>query len=182
MNPTLNFINLYSKFAFLKNGTKTDAPGGLKKTLLNLLTSIKSVTATYTQTDGTFLPGYLPQSTIFGEDPAYNSPGIGFLLGSQADLRSRAVANGWISADTLQNQPYVTTHNQDMHFTGTLEPIPGLRIILTAFRTEDNTYQTNFKYLPSANSIENLSPGNNRRLQYIVPYYWYGIFKNKRGE
>jgi cell surface protein SprA len=45
-----------------------------------------------------------------------------------------------------------------MHFTGTLEPIPGLRITLTAFRTEDNTYQTNFKFLPSANSIENLSP------------------------
>jgi cell surface protein SprA len=158
VNPTFNFINLYNKFAFLKNGTKADAPNGFKKTLLELLTSVKNVTATYTQTDRTFLPGYLPQSTIFGEDPSYGAPGIGFLLGSQADLREKAVESGWISDDTLQNQPYVRTHNQDMHFTGTLEPIPGLRITLTAFRTEDNTYQTNFKYLPSANSIENLSP------------------------
>ncbi len=158
VNPTLNFTTLYNKFAFIKNGTKPDAPAGLKKVLLNLLTSVKNVTATYSQTDGTFLPGYLPQSTIFGEDPAYGAPGLGFLLGSQADIRQKAVQNGWISNDTLQNQTYVRTHQQNMQFTGTLEPVNGLRIVLTAFRTEDNTYQSTFKYLPSANSIENLSP------------------------
>lgn len=158
VNPTLNFITLYNKFPFLKRATKPDAPGGLGKVLIGLLTSIKSLTATYTRTEGTFLPGYLPQSTIFGEDPAYNSPGIGFLLGSQADLRQKAVLNGWISSDTLQNQPYVKTFTQDLHFSGTLEPFKGLRIILTAFKTQDHTYQTNFKYLSDANSFENLSP------------------------
>jgi cell surface protein SprA len=33
-----------------------------------------------------------------------------------------------------------------------------LRIELIAFKTQDRNYQTNFKYLASTNSIENLSP------------------------
>ena len=156
VNPTLNFVTLYNKFPFIKRAIKSGS--GFSKVLVELLTSIKTVNATYTQTDGTFLPGYLPQSTLFGYDPSYGSPGIGFLFGSQADLRPRAVANGWISSDTLQNQLYVRTYNQDMHFNSVLEPIPSLRIILTAFRTQDNSYQTNFKYLDATNSFENLSP------------------------
>ena len=158
VNPTLNFITLYNKFPFLKRAAKPDATTGLTKVLLNLLTSIKSINATFTETQGTFLPGYLPQSTIFGEDPSFGAPGIGFLLGSQADLRQKAVEYGWISTDTLQSQLYAKTYNQDMHFNGTLEPIPGLRVILTAFRTQDQTYQTNFRFLSESNSFENLSP------------------------
>ena len=157
VTPTLNFISLYKKFAFLRNGTKADAPG-FKKFLLGLLTSIKNINGTYTRTDGTFLPGYLPQSTIFGEDPNYSAPGIGFLLGSQADIRAKAVAEGWISADTLQDQLYVRTYNEDLHLNGTLEPINGLRITLTAFKTQDHTYQTNFKFDDETGSFENLSP------------------------
>jgi cell surface protein SprA len=159
VNPTFNFISLYNKFPFLRRAAKPDPDRSkLSSILLGFLTGIKSLNVTYTRTDGTFLPGYLPQSTIFGEDPNYEAPGIGFLLGSQTDLRARAVANGWISNDTLQNQLYVKTYNEDLHFNGTLEPINGLRIILTAFKTQDHTYQTNFKYLDETSSFENLSP------------------------
>ena len=158
-NPTLNFVTLYNKFKFLrKPGKGEEEKTGLTKLLVNFLTTIKTINFTYTKTEGTFLPGYLPQSTIFGEDPSYNAPGIGFLLGSQTDLRERAVENGWISDDTLQDQAYVKTYNEDMHFSSTLEPIQGLRIILTAFKTTDQTYQTTFKYLDETGSFENLSP------------------------
>jgi hypothetical protein len=54
----------------------------------------------------------LPQSNFFGQDFTYDSPGIGFLLGSQADLRNKADSQrGWITTDTLQNQPYVRNQN-----------------------------------------------------------------------
>jgi cell surface protein SprA len=69
---------------------------GGAKFFLGILTGIKNISGTYTRTEGTFLPGYLPQSNLFGQDLDYNAPGIGFLLGSQADLRAKAVANGWI--------------------------------------------------------------------------------------
>ncbi|NOW98173.1 cell surface protein SprA [Mucilaginibacter sp. SG564] len=157
LNPTLNMVSLYNKFPFIRkannpNNTKT----GIDKVLIGLLTSVKNLSATYTRTQGIFLPGYLPQSGFFGSDAG--APGLGFLLGSQADIRAKAVANGWITRDTLQNQLYVTTMNEDMHFRGIIEPFKDLRIELIAFKTQDHNYQANFKYLPSTNSIETLSP------------------------
>ncbi|TSD64173.1 cell surface protein SprA [Inquilinus sp. KBS0705] len=158
LNPTLNFISLYNKFAGLRKSGADDTKNGAGKFLMGILTGIKSITGTYTRTEGTFLPGYLPQSNFLGQDLTYNAPGIGFLLGSQADLRSRAVANGWISKDTLQNQLYVKSFNEDINLRSIIEPVSDLRIELIAFRTQDRNYQTNFKYLASTNSIENLSP------------------------
>jgi cell surface protein SprA len=158
LNPTLNFVSLYNKFAFIRNANKPDNKNGVSKFFIGLLTSIRNVSGTYTRTEGTFLPGYLPESNFLGEDLNYNAPGIGFLLGSQADLRGRAVANGWITRDTLQNQLYVTTLTEDLHLKGTLEPIKDLRIELSAFKTQDRTYQTNFKFLAESNSFQNLAP------------------------
>lgn len=161
LNPTLNMITLYNKFGFIrKSGADQNAKDGNKvsKFFIGLLTSIKSLGGNYTRTEGTFLPGYLPNSNFGGQDFTYNAPGLGFLLGSQADLRPKAAANGWISTDTLQNQLYVNTLNEDMHFRGVIEPFRDLRIELTAFRTQDRNYQTNFKYLATTNSFENLSP------------------------
>jgi cell surface protein SprA len=154
LNPTLNMVSLYNKFPFIR---KANNPNNKKNNILiGLLTSIKNLSATYTRTQGTFLPGYLPQSGFFGADG--NAPGLGFLLGSQTDIRAKAVANGWITRDTLQNQLYTTSLNEDMHFRGIIEPFKDLRIELTAFKTQDHNYQANFKYLASSNSIETLSP------------------------
>ena len=165
INPTFNFITLYNKFPFLKRLNTKPAPGkedeeisGFSKVLLGLLTSVKNLSVSYSRTDGTFLPGYLPNSSFAGEDFNYNAPGIGFLLGSQSDLRQRAVQNGWLTQDTLQNQLYVTTLNQDLHLKGTLEPFKDFRIDLIAFKTQDHTYQSTFKFLPADNSFENLTP------------------------
>jgi len=155
--PVLNLVNLYKKVSFLKNAGKPD-DHSFSNIILGILTGVKTVNGTFTQTQSTFLPGFLPQSNLFGEDLTYNAPGIGFLLGSQADLRSRALANGWISADTLQNQPYVQTYMQDYHIKATFEPIPNLRIELTGFKTQNRSYQTNFKYISSTNSFGDLSP------------------------
>ncbi|HEX8018350.1 cell surface protein SprA, partial [Mucilaginibacter sp.] len=154
LNPTLNMASFYNKFPFIR---KSNNPNNKKSNILiGLLTSIKNLSATYTRTQGTFLPGYLPQSGFFGADGS--APGLGFLLGSQTDIRAKAVANGWITKDTLQNQLYTTSLNEDMHFRGIIEPFKDLRIELTAFKTQDHNYQANFKYLASSNSIETLSP------------------------
>jgi cell surface protein SprA len=158
LNPTLNFDAFYNKFPFLKKAKTDKDITPLKGFLIGLLTSIKNISGTYTKTDGTFIPGYLPQSNFLGEDLNYNSPGIGFLLGSQADLRQTALSHGWISTDTLQNQLYVTTTNEDLHLKSTIEPIKGLRIELTAFKTQDHTYQTNFKSIDGLNDIQSYNP------------------------
>lgn len=163
LNPTLNFVTLYNKFKAIRNANNinnntTNNSSGFGKALLGLLTSVKSVTGAYTRTQGTFLPGYLPNSNLFGEDLTYDSPGIGFLLGSQADIRAKALAHGWLSTDTLQNQLYTTTLNEVINLKSVIEPFPDLHIELIALRTNDRNFQSNFKYLPATNSFENLSP------------------------
>ncbi|MGI4021747.1 MAG: cell surface protein SprA [Janthinobacterium lividum] len=157
LNPVLNLIGLYNKIPALRKANEV-GKGGIGNLFLHILTGLKNVSGTYTRTEGTFLPGYLPKTTFLGEDLNYNAPGFGFLLGSQSDIRSRAISNGWITTDTLQNQLYTKTLLEDMHLRGVVEPFPDLRIELIAFRTQNLNYQTNFKYSPLTGSIENLSP------------------------
>ncbi len=160
LNPTLNVSGLYNKFAGLRKYNNADPKGTntAGRLLVGLLTSIKNLGATYTRSEGTYLPGYLPQTNWAGQDFTYNAPGIGFLLGSQADIRDRAVRNGWLSRDTLQNQLYSTTLNEDLHLRGIIRPIPDLNIELLAFRTQDRNFQTNFKYDDAVGGFRSLSP------------------------
>jgi len=158
IKPSLNFDALYKKISFIKKSQDKDNDNGLNKFLVGLLTSVKSVSGTYTRTEGTFIPGYLPHANFLGEDLNYGAPGIGFLLGSQADLRQTALAYGWISTDTLQNQLYVNTVNTDLRLRSTLEPIKDLKIELSLFKTQDHTYQTNFKSIDGLNDIQSYNP------------------------
>ncbi len=158
INPTLNMDMLYNKFAFVKRSKSKDNDDGLNKFLVGLATSIKNISGTYTRTEGTFIPGYLPQTNFIGEDLNYGAPGLGFLLGSQSDLRATALAHGWISTDTLQNQLYVNTFNEELRLKSTIEPIKDLKIQLSAFKTQDHTYQTNFKSIDGSNDIQSYNP------------------------
>ncbi|MES2274414.1 MAG: cell surface protein SprA [Bacteroidota bacterium] len=158
LNGKLNFVSLYNKFRGLRNmSAKPDEQSGIKKVLMGLLTSIKTITPIYTRNEGTTLPGYLPKSNLFGQDLNFDSPGLAFLLGSQADIRQKALNNGWISTDTLQNQLYTTTLNEVIDLRGTLEPFKDLRIDLIGKRQQERDYQSNFKYLPGS-GFQNLSP------------------------
>jgi cell surface protein SprA len=157
LNPALNLATFYNKFSALRKLSDPNSKG-FGSTLLGLLTSVKRISGTYTRTEGTFLPGYLPRANFYGADPSYDAPGIGFLLGSQTDIRAKALAGGWITRDTLQNQLYITTYKEEIHLLSTIEPIKDLHIDLKADKVRNTNYQTNFKFLSSSNSFEDLSP------------------------
>lgn len=159
-NPTLNLVNLYDKFPFYKRLNTIDSTKKttLAQSVLKVLLSFKNIGGSYTKNEGTFLPGYLPRTKILGYDFDASAPGIGFLLGSQNDIRGKALANGWITTDILQNQLYVNTLDSKLNLRGTLEPFTDLRIELTAFRNETKNYSTNFRFDDSNKQFANLSP------------------------
>jgi cell surface protein SprA len=64
-----------------------------------------------------------------------NAPGLGFAFGSQKDLRSKAVQEGWLTFDTLLNQAYATKFTQNLSARVSLEPFPGFKIEVNADRT-----------------------------------------------
>jgi cell surface protein SprA len=157
LNPSLSMVALYNKFGFIRNMGQEEQSKSANF-LINLITSLKNVSGAYTRTEGTFLPGYLPSTSFLGQDLSLNAPGYDFLLGGQRDIRLRSFQNGWVTRDSLLNQLYINTVKEDMSFRGLIEPIRDLRIELTATKSQSFNYSSNFKFLPSSNSFENLSP------------------------
>lgn len=157
VNPSLNLTSLYNKFGFIRSANN-NADNKWTQFMIGLLTSVKNVGGAYTRTEGTFLPGYLPKTTAFGQDLDADAPGWDFLFGSQRDIRGRALNNGWITNDPLLNQLYVNGIKEDLNFRATVEPIKDLRIELTALKSSDFNYSTTFKYVAGTNSFENLNP------------------------
>jgi cell surface protein SprA len=178
LNPTLNFNGLYNKFGFIRNKNKDNSGGS--NFLLDLLTSIKNVNGAYTQTRGIFLPGYLPKTNYFGIDVVEGAPGLGFVLGSQRDIRDRAISQQWLTTDTLQSQLYITTLREDLSFTSIIEPIKDLRITLTANKNRTMNYSTNLRYDPGSDHFDNLTPFTTG--DYSVSFITLGTaFSDKNG-
>jgi cell surface protein SprA len=159
VNPVLNLTGLYNKFSFIRERlNSTDTVMRFTDVLLGLLTSVKNIKVSFLQHKGTFLPGYLPKTKFFGIDDITGAPGLGFVFGNQSDIRARALANGWLTTDELQNQLYINSLREELQLTSTIEPIRDLRVTLTAARSRNLNYTTNFKYDSSLGSFRNLSP------------------------
>lgn len=148
LNPTLNFNSLYNRWGL----DRKNNPG------VKILTAFKNVAATYTSTEGMYLPGYLPRTRLFGIDFNANAPGMGFVLGSQKDIRQKAVQRGWITTDTLQNQLFYTTQREDFNIRATLEPFRSFRIEITAMRAKNKNYSSNFRFSSQSQQFENMNP------------------------
>ena len=161
-NGKLNFKKLYRQLGLGKNSSsskrKSRKPGAKKTTKssssvwdvpVGIITMIKDVTLSYSENNGTFLPGYLPEVGFFGQQN-YNgtmAPSLGFMFGDQTDIRQTAVLNGWLTTDTKLNTPFTTTHVEKITFRSTLEPLPELRIDLTANRNYSIAHSEFFRYV-----------------------------------
>ncbi len=159
INPNLNLASLYNKFGFVrKAGSGTADKQSGAGFLVGLLTGVKNIVGAYTQTRGIFMPGYLPKTNYFGIDDITGAPGLGFVFGSQRDIRSMAVNSGWLTQDTLQSQLYVNTLREDLSFTSLIEPIRDLTITLTANKNRTSNFSTNYRYDRDSRGFEDFSP------------------------
>ncbi|RRQ44984.1 cell surface protein SprA [Chryseobacterium sp. SC28] len=104
------------------------------------LTSFKQLDFNYSENNGIMLPGLLSAPNFYGYGQTLGGPTIGFLLGSQADIRRTVIENGWISNSSLMNDAYTELHNRT--FTGNLQIMPAndLRIDFNVLQT----YTRNF--------------------------------------
>lgn len=112
---------------------------------LKILTGFKDVQFTYTESNGTLLPGFMPKPELIGNRMSDMAPGLGFVFGSQEDIRYRAARNGWLTTDTLLNNAYITRLTKNLTARATYEPFQEFRIEFTADRTESFGHQEYFK-------------------------------------
>ncbi|WP_290842013.1 cell surface protein SprA [Flavobacterium sp.] len=108
--------------------------------LIGVLTSVKNIQVNYTDNRGTVLPGYLPDVGFFGS----SKPSLGFVFGSQEDVRYEAAKRGWLTQYPDFNQNYTEVVNKTLDFTANVDLFPDLKIDLTANRTYANNYSEQY--------------------------------------
>lgn len=121
------------------------------KGIVGTIFGLKQVDVTYTRTQATILPGFLPRASNFGLDYRFDNPdgptagppppGWDFVFGYQPDLikgswLSQAGSRGWISKDSTLLQPFSQTDNTTLQIRGLFKPLRGLEIQLEFARNE----------------------------------------------
>ena len=103
--------------------------------------SVKTISFNYSDNAGTLLPGYSHGTNMMGMDKSFAGPTVGFIFGSQKDIRPQAERDDWLVKNPLINTQYVTTSTQNLNIRANVEPIRDLKIELSAntTRTKSNT-------------------------------------------
>lgn len=158
VNPRFALSGLYNKIGVIRNLTGPAGGSGVLPFLTNLVTSVKDINAAYTRVESTFLPGYTPRTDLFGYDFDLDAPGLGFLLGSQRDIRDQAARHHWITDDPMQNQLYRTSLTEDISMRAMAEPFRGLQLELSAIRLDNRNYTTTLRYDENVGEFESRTP------------------------
>ena len=126
--------------------------------LIGVVTSVKNVQVNYTHNSGTVLPGFTPSVGFLGS----SRPSVGFIFGSQDDIRYESAKRGWLTTYQDFNQNYTQVTNKILKATANVDLFPDFKIDLTA----DRAYSENSseQYSVIAGEYTPLSP------------YSYGMF------
>lgn len=126
--------------------------------VLKFIMGFKTASISFTENNGILLPGFMPSPVALGNDWNRNAPGLGFILGSQEDIRASAAKNGWLSTDSLSNKPYLTKFTTGINARASFEPIPDLKIEFTANRTYSENTTEYYKIDPLTKTIPPSTP------------------------
>lgn len=153
LNLQFNLVNLYNKSSYLKkinNGVSAPpkAPTDTSKKSrmpsvnlghvgLRMLMMVRNASFSYTESNGTFLPGYDPRTQMMGLNFDNWAPGFKFITGQQEDnIVQKAAKAGWLTrhSDSL-NTKFTRNFTNNINVKATLEPFKKMRIELTGTRS-----------------------------------------------
>jgi len=102
-----------------------------------ILSSLKRINFNYNQTNGAVIPGLFSEPGFFGTN-SQGGPTLGFVYGSQFDIKRQLIERGLISDSELMTDPYQISKGTNFNASALIEPIPDLRIDLNAKHIHDN--------------------------------------------
>ena len=115
-----------------------------------LLMSPRSAAMRFRTTQSLSLPLFRPSiGNVFGQSRSYGpmSPGLDFAFGfTDESYIDKALRRGWLITDDGQTSPAIFAKTQELNLELTLEPIKGLKIMLTTNRTDNRTRSVQFMY------------------------------------
>ena len=168
LSSTFSFSKLYEQTGFKKLFVKNTAPKtpgnqfqapqlptvGKSKTIskkqklkekillgvYDFVTAVKTAKISYSENNGTALPGFRGTAGFLGRDNLSGgfAPTLGFVFGSQIDIRNKAFERGWLVdrpvGSEYYNKTYSNTHYNKLDYTISLKPFKDLNIELTGNR------------------------------------------------
>ena len=115
------------------------------------------------------VPLYAPNvGNVFGQSTSYGpmAPGLDFAFGFyDRDYVEKALARDWLITTSEQVSPALWSRSQEFNFELNLEPIRGLKILLTSNLTDARTEQMQFMYSGMPTSFS----GNYVRTAWAFP-------------
>ena len=135
------------------------------KVLGKLVTSIKQVNVSLSESANTRLPGYTDSTQYVGQNWKSMAPGIDFVLGRQPDTNwlNKAASKGWITKDSSFNSLFTQNFDQRLTVTAQLEPIRDLNISINLSKTFSKNYSEVFRYIDTTG-------GTNYKFSHLNPY------------
>lgn len=162
INAKVDFDKLYSKSKFLtemkkpkpplkKPDPKDTIPPPPNRTMLKFafktLMMIRNANLTYTNAQSTTMGGFMQTPKYLGfTDNQHIDVMAPFVLGSQnADFRTNAAAQGWVSTASSLNTMYTQNTAQNIVARANLEPFKDFKIVLESKLTKTNIYNERFR-------------------------------------
>jgi cell surface protein SprA len=124
------------------------------KIILRPLMLIRKARANYSESFGTVIPGYLPDTEYLGLSQGFTRPGWGFVAGFQPNIQPSDYYTDqdwlytnweWITGDLLLNQSVSQNYTQDFDARLTVEPIDNFRIEFDATRSYSRFHTEDFR-------------------------------------
>ena len=147
-----------------KRGGKVHPVAGF---LARLVMTMRSVSGTYTLTDGTLLPGYNQKVGVLGFNPSFGGDMTGFIFGKQSydifgrengyNIASVARSNNWLVQNENLNKQFNISHQKNLNLRASLEPMKDLTVELTMTRSFTNNSNEFYRWNPSASQFESQS-------------------------
>jgi cell surface protein SprA len=202
LNGTANLVSLYNKSKYLKklnqsmrgrgnrfqgqrlnlppsegkgeDSTKTKESVGklILDNTLKLLMGVRNVSFSYSEANGSALPGFIPSPDVFGVNLATGAPGWDYVFGSQVNIAERSARNGWISESQQLNTPFIRKTSQNLSGRISLEPFKSLRIEVSFNRNYTNNSQEYWRYDTLAGEYAAYSPVETG--QFTISYMTWG--------
>lgn len=122
----------------------------LFNTVVDIVTMVKRLNVNYSENNGTVLPGYTQSVGFIGTA----RPTMGFVFGSQSDVRFEAARNGWLTTFPEFNEQFIQRTNKQLNITATAQPTRDITIDLVADRQYSNSYQENFNVTDQSYNVQ----------------------------
>ena len=115
-----------------QNQKESRDPGAVERLFIRPLMALRRARLQYTETIGSVIPGFTPQTNLFGLDNSWSAPGYEYVLGFQPDDQWFEDAirpeNNWITDNIFLNQEVLLNKTKKWNAGLSIEPFRDFRL------------------------------------------------------